>query len=72
VAGWRPRYWRSASCSCSRLVGRLILVQRMGRTRRSAKGAHAITGVFLVAAGIAYLQQTQWVVDLYNWVRGAG
>jgi serine/threonine protein kinase len=53
----------------SRLVGRIVLVQRMGRPRRSAKGAHAITGAFLVAAGIAYLEQTQWVVDLYNWVR---
>jgi eukaryotic-like serine/threonine-protein kinase len=54
----------------SRLVGRIVLVQRMGRTRRSAKGAHAITGVFLAAAGIAYLEQTQWVIDFFNWVRG--
>jgi hypothetical protein len=54
----------------SRLVGRIVLVQRMGRTRRSAKGAHAITGLFLAAAGIAYLEQTQWVVDFFNWVRG--
>jgi hypothetical protein len=54
----------------SRLVGRIVLVQRMGRTRRSAKGAHAITGLFLVAAGVAYLQQTPWVIDVFNWVRG--
>jgi serine/threonine protein kinase len=54
----------------SRLVGRVVLVQRMGRIRRSAKGAHAITGAFLVAAGIAYLERTQWVIDLYNWVQG--
>ena len=53
-----------------RLVGRLVLVERMGRTRRSARGAHALTGLFLVAAGIAYLQQTPWVVSLYNWVLG--
>jgi serine/threonine protein kinase len=51
----------------ARLLGRVVLVQRLGRTRRSAKGAHAIAGAFLVAAGIAYLQQTQWVVDLYGW-----
>ena len=53
-----------------RLVGPLVLVERMGRTRRSARGAHALTGLFLVAAGIAYLQQTPWVVSLYNWVLG--
>jgi hypothetical protein len=54
----------------SRLLGRMVLVQRLGRTRRSAKGAHAITGLFLAAAGIAYLQQTPWVIDLYNWING--
>jgi hypothetical protein len=54
----------------SRLVGRIVLVQRMGRTRRSAKGAHAITGLFLAAAGFAYLEQTQWVVEFFNWARG--
>jgi hypothetical protein len=54
----------------SRLVGRLVLVQRLGRTRRSAKAAHAITGLFLTAAGIAYLQQTPWVIELYNWING--
>ncbi len=52
----------------TRLVGRVILVQRLGRTRRSGKGAHAITGLFLVAVGVAYLQQTPWVIDLYNWL----
>jgi hypothetical protein len=50
-----------------RLLGRVILVNRLGRTRRSAKGAHAATGAFLVAAGIAYLQQTDWVVEVINW-----
>ncbi|GAA1817899.1 hypothetical protein HC028_20790 [Planosporangium flavigriseum] len=54
----------------SRLVGRVILVNRLGRVRRSAKGAHAITGAFLVIAGIAYLQQTPWVMQVYRWVSG--
>ncbi|MGC9671037.1 protein kinase domain-containing protein [Planosporangium sp. 12N6] len=54
----------------ARLLGRLILVQRLGRVRRSAKGAHAVTGLFLVAAGVAYLQQTPWVMQLYRWLSG--
>ncbi|GII25563.1 protein kinase domain-containing protein [Planosporangium mesophilum] len=53
-----------------RLLGRLVLVQRLGRVRRSARGAHAVTGLFLVAAGIAYLKQTPWVVSLYGWLSG--
>jgi serine/threonine protein kinase len=54
----------------SRLIGRLVLVQRMGRVRRTARGAHAAAGVFLAIAGIAYLKQTPWVVDLFTWIRG--
>jgi hypothetical protein len=54
----------------TRLVGRIVLVNRLGRVRRSARGAHAITGVFLVAAGVAYLQQTPWVMQVYRWMSG--
>jgi len=54
----------------TRLIGRLVLVQRMGRVRHSARGAHALTGLFLVAAGIAYLKWTPWVMTLYAWIRG--
>ena len=53
-----------------RLLGRMVLERSMGRERRSAWVSHAVTGVFLVAAGLAYLQQTQWVVDAFTWVRG--
>jgi hypothetical protein len=56
----------------SRLLGRLILVGRMGRTRRTARVAHALTGLFLAAAGVAYLRQTSWVIDLINWLNGHG
>lgn len=56
----------------SRLVGRAILERALGRRRRSAWGAHLITGVFLFGAGVAYLGQTQWVVDAWSWVRGLG
>lgn len=53
-----------------RLLGRVVLVNRLGRVRRGARAAHAITGAFLVVAGIAYLQQTPWVVQVYRWVTG--
>jgi hypothetical protein len=53
-----------------RLLGRLILVQRLGRSRRTATWSHAITGAFLVAAGVAYLRETPWIIDLINWLRG--
>jgi hypothetical protein len=54
----------------SRLLGRLILERGLGRVRRSAWGSHLVTGLFLGAAGVAYLGQTEWVVDAWNWVRG--
>jgi hypothetical protein len=54
----------------SRLIGRLVLVHRLGRPRRSARAAHAVTGVFLAAAGIAYLRQTPWVVEVFTWLAG--
>jgi hypothetical protein len=54
----------------SRLVGRAVLERALGRRRRSALGAHLLTGLFLFGAGFAYLGQTQWVVDAWTWVRG--
>ncbi|WP_229403634.1 hypothetical protein [Micromonospora okii] len=54
----------------SRLLGRVILERQLGRIRRSARGAHAVTAVFLVGLGIAYLQQTEWVISAWNWVTG--
>lgn len=53
-----------------RLIGKIVLERQFGRIRRSARGAHLITGVFLVGVGIAYLRQTEWVMDVVNWVRG--
>jgi serine/threonine protein kinase len=52
-----------------RLLGRLVLEQRMGRSRRGATLSHAITGLFLAAAGVGYLRQTGWVVHAYEWLR---
>lgn len=53
----------------SRLLGRLVLVQRLGRVRRTARGAHAVTAVFLLFAGLGFLKQTPWVVDVFAWIR---
>ncbi|QOC90735.1 hypothetical protein [Micromonospora craniellae] len=52
----------------ARLLGRLVLERQLGRVRRSARGAHLVTAVFLAGLGIAYLQQTQWIVDAWNWL----
>jgi hypothetical protein len=54
----------------SRLIGRLVLVQRMGRVRRTARGAHAVTGAFLAISGLGFLKQTPWVVDVFTWIQG--
>lgn len=52
----------------ARLLGRLFWERQLGRVRRSARGAHLVTGVFLVAVGVAFLRQTEWVVTAWNWV----
>lgn len=54
----------------SRLIGRLVIEQRLNRPRRSARGAHAIAGIFLAGAGVAYLQQVPWVMSAVHWVGG--
>ncbi|MCZ7435875.1 hypothetical protein O7598_05670 [Micromonospora sp. WMMC241] len=54
----------------ARLLGRLVLERQLGRVRRSARGAHMITALFLAGVGVAYLQQTEWVVSAWNWVTG--
>ncbi len=54
----------------SRLIGRVVLERYLHRLRRSARGAHLVTGLFLLAVGVGYLRQTSWVVDAWNWVVG--
>ncbi|MEU3455729.1 hypothetical protein ABZ671_19320 [Micromonospora sp. NPDC006766] len=54
----------------ARLLGRLVLERQLGRVRRSARGAHLVTALFLAGVGVAYLQQTEWVVAAWNWVTG--
>jgi hypothetical protein len=52
----------------ARVVGHLVLERWLGRTRRTARGSHLITALFLVGVGIADLQQVQWVMDAVHWV----
>ncbi len=54
----------------SRLLGRLVLEKQLGRVRRTARGAHMVTAVFLVGVGLAHLRQTEWVMQAWRWVAG--
>ncbi|GAB2596084.1 hypothetical protein Aab01nite_71230 [Paractinoplanes abujensis] len=54
----------------ARLVGHLVLERQMGRVRRTARGSHLVTALFLAVVGLAWLQQTEWVMDAVNWVTG--
>jgi hypothetical protein len=54
----------------SRLLGRLVLERRLGRVRRSARGAHLVASVFLAAVGVGFLRQTGWVLDAWHWMVG--
>ena len=54
----------------ARVVGRLVLERQLGRVRRTARGAHLVTAVFLVGVGFTHLQQTRWVMDVWHWLAG--
>ncbi|WP_089249593.1 hypothetical protein [Asanoa hainanensis] len=54
----------------ARVVGRVVLEKQLGRVRRSARGAHLVTAVFLAGVGIAYLRQIDWVVSAWSWFAG--
>ncbi|WP_051110593.1 protein kinase domain-containing protein [Longispora albida] len=49
-----------------RLLGLLVLVRWLGRTRRSARLSHVASGVFLVFAGLEYLGKTGWLSNLFG------
>jgi hypothetical protein len=53
----------------ARVVGHFVLERGLRRTRRSARGSHLVTALFLAGVGVGHLQQTQWVMDAVNWVR---
>ena len=52
----------------ARFVGHLVLERQLGRVRRSARGSHLVTALFLAGVGVAHLQQTDWVMTAYHWV----
>jgi hypothetical protein len=54
----------------ARVVGYLVLERQFGRVRRSARGSHLVTALFLVGVGVADLQQTEWVMTAFHWVAG--
>ena len=54
----------------ARVVGYLVLERGFGRVRRSARGSHLVTALFLAGVGIADLQQTEWVMTAWHWVSG--
>jgi hypothetical protein len=54
----------------ARVVGHVVLERQLGRVRRTARGAHLVTALFLTGVGVAHLRQTEWVMDAYRWVLG--
>lgn len=52
----------------ARLLGRAVLEQALGRERRSAWPSHMTVCFFLILAGIAFLQQTEWIADSWRWI----
>jgi hypothetical protein len=53
-----------------RVVGRIVLEKQLHRVRRSARGSHLAATVFLIGVGVAFLRQTDWVMQAYHWVVG--
>jgi hypothetical protein len=51
----------------SRLLGRVVLEGTMGRQRFTAWPSHLVTFLLLVVGGVAFLQQTWWLVDAWRW-----
>jgi hypothetical protein len=52
----------------ARVVGYYVLERAFHRQRRSARGSHLVTALFLAGVGITNLQQTEWVMTAYHWV----
>lgn len=52
----------------ARLLGRAVLEQALGRERHSAWPSHMTVCIFLILAGVAFLQQTEWIADSWRWI----
>ncbi|GAA4598843.1 hypothetical protein BJY16_002858 [Actinoplanes octamycinicus] len=53
----------------ARLVGRVVLERYLHRPRHTARGAHMVTGLYLLGVAFTFLRQTPWVMDAFNWVK---
>jgi hypothetical protein len=53
----------------SRLLGRMVLSRLLRRPRPHARYAHFVTGLFLAAAGVAYVSRATWISDSVDWIR---
>lgn len=54
----------------SRLVGGIVLEKMLKRTRRGARLSHLAIGAFLTLAGVSLLAQVEWLINVWNEVRG--
>jgi serine/threonine protein kinase len=52
----------------ARLLGTLVIVRLLKRTRRTARLSHLATGIFLVLAGIDFLKGVAFLVDFWAWL----
>ncbi|MBA3488292.1 MAG: hypothetical protein H0T78_01905, partial [Longispora sp.] len=53
-----------------RLIGLLILVRWLGRTRRTARLSHLAASIFLVLVGLQYLSRAGWLYGLMDTLNG--
>jgi hypothetical protein len=53
----------------SRFLGYVFVERLLRRQRLHARWSHAFTGIFLVVAGLSYLKNTTWLIDIVDWMR---
>jgi hypothetical protein len=56
----------------SRLVGRRVLERLLRQERTSAWPSHLAVCVFLALAGLAFLENTRWIVESWQWFGSVG
>lgn len=55
----------------SRLIGRTVLEQTLGRERPTAWPSHLTVCVFLILVSVGFLQRTEWIIDSWRWLGDA-
>jgi hypothetical protein len=56
----------------SRLLGRRVLERLLGKERTSAWPSHLAVCLFLTLAGLAFLENTRWVIESWQWFGSIG